>query len=164
MREKDRQNGEQLSLLTDFAGRGRIKSWDGRVEIDPVEWDELLEFVGDDVHSFSTGWYDTPFFDQWGLSSGIGCFNGGEDCYDRSELNYIGEGQALAALGLTKKQTFYVVAIWKHLIHNEPPSAGTFKFTDIGWEHYNQHYSTPSHSLTPFTQLGTPMTTPLLFP
>jgi|GEM_PF-4248132 len=78
--------------------------------------------------------------------------------YAGSEIhsNHSSSPGRLAALGLTKKQTFYVVAIWKHLTYDEAPSAGTFKFTEIGWDYYNDHYSTPTHSLTPFIQLGIP--------
>ena len=148
---------EQLPLLTNFAGPGRIESWDGRVEIDPVEWEKLLKLVGDDVHFFSTGWKDTPFFNNYSRS-GIGCFNGGRDCYDRSELNYIGEGEALAALGLSKEATHNVVWTWKNKdpfvlgllgLDSTPRevSQGTYEMTDVGWDYYHEHYSSPSNSV-----------------
>ena len=146
--KKSKGGGEQDDRLKIFGGEytfggygKNLVSWDGEKEIDPAEWEALLSHIGSDVNNFSTGWYDTPFFDGFGALSGTGCING--ECSDRSEINYIGEGEALAALGLTKKQTFYVVAIWKHLIYDEAPSPDTFKFAGIGWDYYDDHYSTP---------------------
>jgi hypothetical protein len=158
--------GEPILWITNFAdgGRGSILSWDGLGEIDPVEWEKLLRNVGDGVHSFSTGWYDTPFFNNYS-DSGIGCFNGGRDCYDRSELNYIGEGEALAALGLSKEATHNVVWAWKNAkpfalrlagLDSTPNkvSQGTYAMTDVGWGYYHAHYSEPSHSL--FSVINSP--------
>jgi len=54
------------------------------------------------------------------------------------------------------------VAIWKHAIYDEAPSTGTFKFTGIGWDYYNDHYSTPSRSLTPLVQIGVPISIRML--
>jgi hypothetical protein len=155
--QKHEDEGSQLPWLTDFAGHGRLESWDGRVEIDPVEWENLLKVVGDDVQLFSTGWYDTPFFNDY-TRSGIGCFNGGQDCYDRSELNYIGEGEALAALGLSRDATQNIVWAWKNKgplvlglggLDSTPRrvSQGTIDMTNIGWNYYHEHYSETSLSL-----------------
>ncbi len=145
--------------ITNFAdgGRGSIPSWPDRGEIDPVEWERLLKNVGDGVHAFSTGWYDTPFFNNYS-DSGIGCFNGGRDCYDRSELNYIGEGEALAALGFSKEATHNIVWAWKNKgplgwgllgLDSTPRkvSQGTYEMTDVGWEYYHENFSEPSQSL-----------------
>jgi hypothetical protein len=151
--------GDPSLWITNFAdgGRGSIHSWDGHGEIDPVEWNELLKNVGDNVHTFSTGWYDTPFFNNYS-DSGIGCFNGGRDCYDRSELNYIGEGEALAALGLSKEVTHNVVWAWKNAkpfmfglagLDSTPKKVtpGTYEMTDVGWDYYHTHYSSVSQSV-----------------
>jgi hypothetical protein len=139
--------------VTNFAaGGGKVGSW-GCGQIDPVEWEKLLQNVGDDVNRFSTGWYDTPFFNNYGLLTGTGCF--GEKCYTRTELNYIGEGEALAAVGLSKDSTHDVVWAWKNKgpfvwgvlgVDSTPRqvSQGTYEMTDIGWNYYHEHYSEPS--------------------
>jgi hypothetical protein len=143
--------------ITNFSGGGHIPSWEGFGEIDPVEWNKLLRNVGNDVHFFSTGWYDTPFFNNY-TDSGIGCFNGGTNCYDRSELNYIGEGEALAALGFSRETTHNIVWTWKNKgpivlgllgLDSTPRevSQGTSQMTDVGWTYYHEHYSEPSYSL-----------------
>ena len=170
--KKQEQDDRLLIEDGEYTLRGwgkSLVSWDGEKEIDPSDWEDLLFSIGEDVHDFSTGWYDTPFYDGFGTLSGTACING--KCADRSEINYIGEGEALAALGLTKKQTFQVVAIWKHGMYDQAPTSDTFYFTETGWDYYNDHYSTPSHSLpifqkmiTPFIQTGTPMIMPFLLP
>jgi hypothetical protein len=127
-------------------------SWGGigPQEIEPMEFEQMLKSVGDDLHGFPTlGWYDTPFYNAGGKLTGIGCVNG--KCYDRSELNYIGEGEALAKLGLSRDATHNVVFIWKNkwsLLSGlvgldsttKPVSQGTYEMTDIGWSYYVQHY------------------------
>lgn len=157
MHPKPEPSGGPILWITNFADGGHIPSWDGAGEIDPVEWDQLLKNVGDDVHTFSTGWYDTPFFNNYS-DSGNGCFKGGKDCYDRSELNYIGEGESLAALGFSNKATQDIVWTWKNKgnivwcalgveCSFRKPSQGTIDMTDIGWNYYHEHYLEPSNSL-----------------
>jgi hypothetical protein len=122
----------------------------------PVNWDPGLPLELD-VYVRSTGWYDTPFFNNYSRS-GIGCFNGGGDCYDRSELNYIGEGEALAALGFSNGATQNVVWFWKNKgpfvsglagLDSTPRtvSQGTIDMTNVGWNYYHEHYSEPSHTV-----------------
>ena len=125
-------------------------SW-GVAEIDPTDFDLMLQAVGDDLQSTITlGWYDTPFFDSGGDLTGIGCVNG--SCYDRSELNYIGEGEALAKNGLSRDATQTVVFLWKNKMSlllgligldstMKPVTQGTKDMTDIGWYYYTEHYS-----------------------
>jgi hypothetical protein len=128
-------------------------SWGGQgsTEINPLEFEQWLKAVGDDLQGFPTvGWYDTPLYDAGGDLTGTGCIYG--RCYDRSELNYIGEGEALAKLGLSKETTHKVVFTWKNrysLIYGlagldsttKPVSQGTYEMTDIGWDYYNEHYA-----------------------
>jgi hypothetical protein len=150
---------------------GNLTSWNGDKEIDPAEWEALLYHIGYDVHNFSTGWYDTPLFDGFGYLSGTGCING--KCYDRSELNYVGEGEALAALGLSNEATHNIVWTWKNQgnivwcalgveCSFRKPSQGTIDMTDIGWEFYHEYYSSPSHSLDTFTVVPPGIATSIL--
>jgi hypothetical protein len=150
---------EQILLITNFADGGRIPSWEGSGEIDPVEWEKLLKNVGDNVHSFSTGWYDTPFYNRYGTLKGTGCLNG--KCYDRSEINYIGEGEAWAALGVSKETTHEIVSFWKKSIYHHAPSSGAMEMTDIGYDYYEEHYSEPSLSVLSLMMMP-PVTSPPL--
>lgn len=127
-------------------------SWgdQGPKEIDPVEFEQMLKTVGDDLQGFPTlGWYDTPFYNAGGDLTGIACVNG--NCYDRSELNYIGEGEALAKMGFSREATQDIVWAWKNKgniawcglgveCSFSEPSQGTIEMTDIGWNYYTQHY------------------------
>jgi len=130
-------------------------SWgdQGPIEIDNMEFEQMLKAVGDDLQGFPTlGWYDTPFYNVGGDLTGIGCVNG--KCYDRSELNYIGEGEALAKMGFSRESTQNIVWAWKNKgafvfglvgLDSTPTkvSQGTIDMTDIGWIYYTQHYSGP---------------------
>lgn len=125
----------------------------GPMEINPTDFELMLQAVGDDLQGFPTfGWYDTPFFDHGGNLTGTACING--SCYDRSELNYIGEGEALAKIGLSRDAAHFVVKLWKNKSnvfncgfssrycgHLTEPSQGTIDMTDIGWYYYTEHYS-----------------------
>jgi hypothetical protein len=126
-------------------------SWSDQAVIESREFEQMLKIVGDDLQGFPTlGWYDTPFYNAGGNATGIGCVNG--KCYDRSELNYIGEGEALAKLGLSKEITHQVVFVWKNKLPlalgllglestTNPVSQGTYEMTDIGWDYYNANYA-----------------------
>ncbi len=133
-------------------------SWgdQGPMEINPVDFEHMLKAVGDDLQGFPTlGWYDTPFYDAGGKLTGIGCIYG--SCYDRSELNYIGEGMALAKMGFSRESTQNIVWAWK----NKGPfvlgllgldsttrdvSQGTIDMTNIGWDYYTENYTGAPYS------------------
>jgi len=119
-----------------------------------MEFEQMLKAVGDDLQGFPTlGWYDTPFYDAGGKLTGTGCVYG--KCYDRSELNYIGEGEALAKMGFSREATQSIVRTWKNKwdilsgfvgldgIFTEV-SQGTEDMTDIGWRYYTEHYTDTS--------------------
>lgn len=103
------------------------------------------------------GWFDTPLFNGESrlfgseARNGTACIPGGK-CYNRTELNYIGEGEALAAMGFSKEDTHKIVWTWKNAKNIgwcalgveckfREPSQGTYEMTDVGWEFYNQYYS-----------------------
>jgi hypothetical protein len=130
-------------------------SWgdQGPTEINPIEFEKWLKVVGDDVQkTWTLGWYDTPFYNAGGKLNGTGCVYG--HCYDRSNLNYIGEGMALSKLGLSQDATHTVVWFWKNktnLLMNsitgedgvyifKDVAQETYDMTDIGWNYYNEHY------------------------
>lgn len=127
-------------------------SWgdQGPTEINPIEFEKWLKVVGDDVQkTFTLGWYDTPFYNAGGKLNGTGCVYG--RCYDRSNLNYIGEGMAFSTLGFSEDATHDAVFVWKNkwsLVRGvfgldsttKPVSQETYDMTDIGWNYYNEHY------------------------
>jgi hypothetical protein len=123
-----------------FGGYGRLKSWDGIKQIDPKDWNSLLARIGNDISAskIKTGWYDTPFYNYGGLLKGTACING--KCYDRAELNYIGEGEALAARGKSKEKTLEFVNNWKEIVYGHPASYGVNDMTGVGWDYYHEHY------------------------
>jgi len=152
---------EENPLTSKFAQHELLGSWDFLWEIDPAQFDELLAVVGSDIHHRSNLWllvaavgYDTPFFNGYGLLSGTGCING--KCYDRSELNYVGEGEVWAALGVSKSEGHVIVTAWKHKgcadigFHGETlclnpaaynqPTEGVIEMFDTGYDYYNQHF------------------------
>jgi hypothetical protein len=149
------------NLLTQaFNNHELLESWD-TTNIEPADFDELLGAIGVDVHRRSKSWlffaavnYDTPFFNGYGLLSGTGCING--KCYDRSELNYVGEGEVWAALGVSKSEGHMIVTAWKHKgcaeigFHGETlclnpaaynqPTEGVIEMFDTGYDYYNQYF------------------------
>ena len=137
-----------------------IDSWDGAQNIDPAEWQQLLAKIGANVHKtpkillfLKAVNYDTPFFDKgrfFGLSklNGTGCIYG--ECYDRSELNYIAQGELWAAIGVPKQVGKLIVLEWKQtksfppfdLQNPVPVTNGTFEMFDVGYDYYQENYST----------------------
>ena len=159
--EKDQELADMFNGAWDIWALG---SWDGLREIDPTEWEALLAKISANSHDLSQrfpNWilaiislnYDTPFYDVGGSLSGTGCING--KCYDRSELNYVGEGIIWAAMDTTQQQGHFVVWQWKHkscfytfdageVCLNpsayEQPTEGTLEMFDIGYDYYIQNY------------------------
>ena len=135
-----------------------LASWDGVKQIDPEQWYGLLNWVGSTINRDGTlGWFDTPLFNGESrilgsdARNGTACIPGGK-CYNRTELNYIGEGEALAAMGFSKEDTHKIVWTWKNAKNIgwcalgvdckfREPSQGTYEMTDVGWEFYNKNYS-----------------------
>jgi hypothetical protein len=122
------------------------------MNIDPAEWDELLSAIRNQANGMKR-WqlialaliYDTPFYDNsvYGLGKlpGTGCV--GQGCYDRSELNYIAQGELWAAAGLEIEEAIAIVRIWKSMpIMHFPSNAsgGTLIMLDIGFQDYVTHY------------------------
>ena len=122
------------------------------MNIDPAEWDELLSAIRNQAHGMNR-WqlialaliYDTPFYDNsvYGLGKlpGTGCI--GQGCYDRSELNYIAQGELWAAAGLEIEEAIAIVRFWKATpIMHFPTNAsgGTLIMLDIGFQDYVTHY------------------------
>lgn len=120
--------------------------------IDPLEWDALQKALRDEVHGKSIWWiianasgYDTPFYDRsvygFGRLSGTGCLN--STCYDRSELNYIAQGELWAAAGVPKPIAHIIVWTWKlsPVMHwPTVPSGGTIEMTDVGYDDYHANH------------------------
>ncbi len=131
-----KRHNEQTEVWpwAEWAERGeRAPSWPGSMVIDPGEFDDMLGVVGDDVQDFSIGWYDTPFWNRYGMLEGTGNIYGND--YNRSDINYVGEGEAWAALGKSKSETQNIVAFWKEIVYWHRPSDATFKFTDVGYDY-----------------------------
>jgi hypothetical protein len=120
--------------------------------IDPAEWDALLLAIRNDIHSMNRWqliaaamFYDTPFYDNsvYGLGKlpGIGCID--QQCYGRSELNYIAQGELWAAAGFSIEETMIIVQVWKlsPIMHFPTvASGGTLIMTNIGYYDYQSQY------------------------
>jgi len=92
--------------------------------------------------------YDTPLWDSYGDFKGRVCFN--EDCYKRSEVNYVAQGMWVAASGQTLVEGQAGVWGWKSCsligICSRPvdanywppiPSSGTIYWFNAGYRIYN---------------------------
>jgi hypothetical protein len=119
------------------------------MELDPFEFQQILRAVGDDVQGFSLGWYDTPFYNVYGNYTGKAYLNG--RLYDRSALNYIGEGEALARIGFSRDATQAIVWTWKNALNIvgcavanvcrfRDVSQGVKDMADIGGDYYAENY------------------------
>ncbi len=133
-----------------------IDPWNGPEEVPHAEWEDLLSEIRDNVHSTSktllfskASNYDTPFFDRGGplgigRYSGTGCID--KKCYDRSELNYVAQGELWAAMGVSKKAGHLIVWEWKqsknffNIANAVPVSPGTIEMFDVGFDHYHELY------------------------
>jgi len=154
---------------------GQVQDSWGITVIDPTDFEELLSEIAYDVHQKPPEWlmilsprYDTPFYNVGGKLSGMGCIYG--KCYTRTEINYIGEGELWAAVGVSKSTGHTIVSAWKNAksfalglvgfdsAHREI-SQGTFEMFDIGYDNYQELYPPGSPSpvyqnLMPWTSLG----------
>ena len=146
---KPRHHQEVRGGFADLFPGGIAGSWGPPNDLDPADFEELLAKIGSDVHQtppelliLKSPSYDTPFYNRNGKFTGTGCLNG--KCYDRSELNYIGQGELWAALGFTKDRTHQVVSTWKETIYGHPPSEGALEMTDIGYDNYQEIYPSAS--------------------
>jgi hypothetical protein len=147
---------------------GQVQDSWGITAIDPTDFEELLSEIAYDVHQKPPDWlviisprYDTPFYNVGGDLSGTGCIHG--KCYTRTELNYIGEGELWAAVGVSKSTGHKIVTAWKQakcaFLCNKQPSAGTLEMFDIGFDSYHELYPPGSpapvyQNLMPWTSLG----------
>ena len=167
MRLKSTNQQQEGDSLTDkFNNNLLLGSWDFAWDVPPDEFEDLLLAIVNDVHQnppgvFGSLTYDTPFYNDStyfgiGKLSGIGCIYG--KCYDRSELNYIGEGAVWAAAGVSKAEGHQIVTTWKLLIWiNHGPSLttpGTFEMFDLGYDTYNEVYPSTSSSNATITVPG----------
>jgi len=144
MRNHGSSQKEMRGGFADLFPGGIAGSWGPPNDIDPADFNELLGKIRTDVHETPSALlvlkspiYDTPFYNRNGKYTGTGCLNG--KCYDRSELNYVGEGELWAGLGFTKDRTHGIVSAWK-AIYGHSPSQGTIEMTDIGFDHYQELY------------------------
>ncbi len=117
----------------------------GEQNIDPDAWQDILSDTRDLVHStsgpallFQAAAWDTRFYNDRSHLSGQGCL--GVKCYDRSELNYVAQGEIWAALGLSQTETNIVVTAWKGVMYDHSPSKGAYEMTSVGWEDYRKNY------------------------
>ena len=137
-----------------------LPSWKDDVDIESDDWEKLLSKISADAYQKNQKYpdwllkvialnYDTPFYDRLGYLSGIGCVD--NVCYDRSELNYIGEGIIWAAIGVDIDEGHDVVRAWKNKgpfvlgllgLDSTPRevSQGTLTMFDAGYYYYLQHY------------------------
>jgi len=155
--KRNNQQQDNDSLTYKFENNILLGSWDFDQDIPPDEFEDLLLAIVDDVHNktprelvLSAAGYDTPFYNHStyfgiGRLSGTGCIYG--KCYDRSELNYIGEGALWAAAGASKAEGHQIVTTWKLLIWiNHGPqltTPGTLEMFDLGYNTYYQVYPYP---------------------
>jgi len=143
--------------IHDTTEKGYFQSWEGEQNIDPGDWQDLLADIRDDVHStwgtflpIEATYYDTPFYNDHGNLSGRGCL--GEKCYDRSELNYVAQGELWAAVGVSNQTGHAIVKFWKESkclwMCERNDLQEEKEIFDIGYHDYQEHY--PPHPISPY--------------
>jgi len=103
--------------------------------------------------------YDTPLWDSYGEFTGMVCFD--DECYRRSEVNYVAQGMWVAASDQSRVEGYLGITTWKVCsLLNYPecarpadanywppiPSEGTLYWFDVGYDVYNvldSSYSSP---------------------
>ena len=123
------------------------------MNIDPSQWELLLTAIREQVHGLNR-WqlialalsYDTPFYNNslYGLGEvpGTGCIDQ-YGCFDRSELNYIAQGELWAAAGVDFEDAESIVRFWKFMpiMHfSAEASGGTLIMLSVGYSDYEEHY------------------------
>jgi hypothetical protein len=153
---KQKKKRDTLDIFnpSNWTDKGYLISWDGEVDIDPSDWDLLLSISRDKAHStpgiilfYESFSFDTMFYNDHGKLSGRGCING--ICYDRSELNYVAQGELWAALGSSNPTGHKIVEAWKEAkcLCNRNDLQEEYDMFDIGYHHYQELY--PHHPNTP---------------
>ena len=123
---------------------------DGQITIEADDFNSLLFAIFYDIkaHELVDGrlkrWdalkYDTPFFD-YGKLGGKVCVS--DQCYSRSEVNYIAQGMISASNGLTLAEGEKRVYNWKKVRYpnhwfdrNYKPTPGTYYWHKAGYDFY----------------------------
>jgi len=123
----------------------------GDITMDNSEFSQLILAIFSDIkHREPVGGYDfanrsvydTPLWDNYGKYTGNVCF--GNDCYKRSEVNYVAQGMWVAASKQTNAEGRLGVTLWKllsflgkPLTYFPPvPSDGTLIWFDRGYDTY----------------------------
>jgi len=123
---------------------------DGPLDISMEDLQNLLLAVFFDVkarktsgiHYYERGFYDTPFWNGYGLLPGDVCVD--ETCYKRQEVNYVAQGMWAANAGQSIEQSRHTVEVWKNLVYGEDPSLATYFWNDVGYNTYtalNPYYA-----------------------
>ena len=146
--QKMRQQRDTLDV-TKLTDKGYFMSWEGEKNIPSDYWQYLLSSTREDVHwSFSeflpieATYYDTPFYNDHGHLTGRGCLD--DICYDRSELNYVAQGEIWAAAGVSNKTGHAIVKFWKEAycfwMCERTDLQEEYDLFDAGYEDYQEHY------------------------
>lgn len=73
----------------------------------------------------SSRWYfDTPFWNGYGIPDTSVCLCSEQKCYKRSEINYFAQGMWGAVAGETLEETLEVVRQYKMATYHEEASEG----------------------------------------
>jgi hypothetical protein len=139
---------------------GYLLSWEGEKDIDPAQWDLLLKLSREKAHStpgiilfYQSFSFDTMFYNDHSKLSGRACLD--DKCYDRSELNYVAQGELWAALGASNPTGHKIVKNWKEskclwrCDRNDLQEE--YDMFDIGYDHYGELY--PHHPDTPYNTI-----------
>jgi len=148
-KKRDTLNFWDPSSRVDGNPNGYLESWDGEKDIDPADWEKLLSQIRDNVHStpgivlfYGSFSYDTPFYNDHGNLSGRACLGG--ECYDRSELNYVAQGELWAALGASNETGHKIVKTWKESkclwTCDRNDLQEEYDMFDVGYHHYQELY------------------------
>jgi hypothetical protein len=124
----------------------KLMDFDENEQIDQSEFNELLYVLHDDLKNRDNGLipllrydprrsdYDTPFWNGDRNNDHV-CF--GQNCYKRSDVNYVAQGMWAAAAGENLDQAYQVAAKWKSGYGHEL-SASTMYWIEYGFNTYNQ--------------------------
>jgi hypothetical protein len=125
----------------------KLMDFDENEQIDQSQFNELLYVLHDDLKDRDAGLfpllrydpkrgeYDTPFWNGEGANNRI-CF--GQNCYKRSDVNYVAQGMWAAAADESLDQAYQDAAKWKASRYGEQLTANTKFWIEYGFKTYNQ--------------------------